>query len=119
MCGINIPNVTGSCAGGLSGAEEPGGGGADGGGRPPCDLGTESPCHTGGLEAAAPRQKPALLQLPLEADGLVDLPPDLQSFIKARSIKVPGARLDPPAFSILIPIHLSSLSFCPYLTLFF
>ena len=40
---------------------------------------SESPFHTCDLEAAA---RPALLRLPLEAAGLVDLPPYLQGFMK-------------------------------------
>lgn len=40
--------------------------------------------HKPGVETAAPRQRPARLRLPLEAGGLVALPPYLQGFIKRR-----------------------------------
>lgn len=85
MCEIKALNVTGSSAAeARAGAEQPGWGKWEGGGRPLCDPGTKSPfCeHMRGLETAAPRLRPALPQLPLEASGLADWPPYLQGFIK-------------------------------------
>lgn len=103
------------------------------GGRPLCHPDAEAPFHVRrrGLEPLSRQRqhqdkRPALLRLPLEAGGLVDSPPYLQGFIKRHAQKneawrtaVPRVNLDPPILQRPESHSLSSLSFFPYLTLFF
>lgn len=88
MCEINAWNVTGSSgAEARVGAEERGG-------RPLCDPDAESLFHVRmrGLEpaAAAPRQRPAPLRLPLEVGGLEASPLNCKASLSSMHKIRPG-----------------------------